>query len=516
MKKQGLRLYAVFLSAVILLSLMPRHEAMAKVDYMKGIWVATVNGIDYPRTPSREPSVLRAQADEILDKCAELGYNTVFFQVRSVNDAFYRSAIFPFSEFLTGEQGVEPYDDFDPLAYWIWAAHERGLELHAWINPYRITMGKKSLDDLAENNPARIHPEYAFKYSDGKYYYNPALPQVRDLIVDCVNEITDNYDVDGIHLDDYFYPGTQMNDWSDYEAYNTEGLSLDDWRRSNCDKLVLSLSEAVRSKGITFGISPSGIWANRSQNPLGSDTNGRQSYSELYADTRKWAVEGWVDYIAPQIYWEIGHPSADYETLLNWWSDTLRDSETLLYIGIPDYKCVNAQSGDEWDTALVIREQLALNSLNDRVNGEIHFSYRSAIQNPNLQPIIQEYNTVGFIARDDITVILNGEMVDFDVKPVVVQDRTLVPMRAIFESLNLSVDWNGENQMITATSDMGDVIKFKIGRNEMSVNGLFTQLDMAPIVARNRTLVPVRAISEALGASVDWTQSTQTVTITTY
>lgn len=384
-------LIAVILAAIGFLGTFSNDKAVAD-DYMRGVWVTTVGNLDYPRTPSKEPALLKVQAEEILDSCVELGFNTVFFQVRPMGDALYLSSLFPSSAYLTGTQGDAPYDGFDTLKYWVWAAHKRGIKLHAWINPYRLTKGDITINNLSDDNVAKTQGEYVVTDGDGALYLNPAMAEVRDIIVKGVEELADNYDIDGIHLDDYFYPQGGIDDSKDYEKYNSENLSLEDWRRSNCDALVKAIWKTAKKKKIVFGISPSGIWANKSDNPLGSDTHGMESYTSLYADTRKWALEEWVDYIAPQVYWEIGNSAADYATVVNWWHDTLKDSKTKLYIGIPDYKCADAKEDSPFYGGRAIEEQLQFNRDKDRVDGEIHFRYGSVTENNALKEIITKYN----------------------------------------------------------------------------------------------------------------------------
>jgi len=257
----------------------------AKSDF-RGLWVSTVVNIDYPTKPTTDPETLKSEAIKILDLAKDTGFNAVFLQVRPTADAFYKSGIFPWSRYLTGKHGVAPDGGFDPLAFWIEEAHKRGLELHAWLNPYRVTKkeaGQPSHDfgSLAPSNPAVLNPQWVVKHSDGNLYFDPGIPEVRRLIIDGAIEIVKNYDVDGIHFDDYFYPDVSFNDKATYEKYKSPGQSLDDWRRENVNTLIRDCYYAIKviRSSVRFGISPFGIWANRSSNPLGSDTNGLQSYS---------------------------------------------------------------------------------------------------------------------------------------------------------------------------------------------------------------------------------------------
>lgn len=305
---------------------------------MRGIWVSTVINLDYPAAPTASEQELKKQADEILDNAAALGFNTVFLQVRPCADAFYQSDLYPWSIYLTGTQGEAPENDFDPLAYWVAGAHQRGLELHAWINPYRVTRAAAEWDKLAADNPAKMHPEWVVKYKDN-YYFDPGIPAVRQLVIDGVEELLENYAVDGIHMDDYFYPGTDFDDAATYAKYGAGFADIGDWRRDNVNQLVQGLHKFMEKNApkADFGISPAGIWASKTLNPAGSNTTSTySSYYNMYADTKLWVEEGWLDYIAPQIYWERGHKTADFTALLDWWCDVTSSTGVKLYIGLAD------------------------------------------------------------------------------------------------------------------------------------------------------------------------------------
>ncbi|MBE6930001.1 MAG: hypothetical protein E7463_06950 [Ruminococcaceae bacterium] len=349
----------------------------------RAVWVSTVLNLDYPSAGTTDAAALKAQADEILDSAAAMGCNAVILQVRPCADALYASAYFPWSRYLTGEAGTAPDDGFDPLQYWLLEAHERGLELHAWINPYRITKNTGSdrvseLSELPEGHPARENPGWVIAHG-GDFYFDPGLPQVRGLIVDAAVEIVENYNVDGIHLDDYFYPATDFADAGTYEALAEEGQSLDDWRRENVNALIKALDEALHAANpdISFGASPFGIWANASTDPAGSATAGGEAYTQHYADTRLWVQEEWLDYIAPQIYWEFGHKAADYQTLVDWWADTVRGTDVKLYIGHAVYRIGDQSQSSAWQSPEQLRRQLIYNLGVPEVDGSIFFRWGS-------------------------------------------------------------------------------------------------------------------------------------------
>lgn len=378
--KRSFRLLALVLACVLTL-VTPAFAAgtPSASEEMRGVWVSSVYNLDYPSSPTTDPDKLRAEADEILDNCVKWGLNAVFLQVRPSGDALYKSDLFPWSKYLTGSVGTAPQDGFDPLEYWVEAAHKRGLELHAWINPYRITRGKDTeWNQLPSTHPAKMNPDWVVKYSDGNYYFNPGIPEVRDLVTRGAVEIVQNYDVDGLHMDDYFYPGTDFNDAATYQKYGSSFSNIADFRRDSVNQLVAQLDTAVHNidPDIQFGISPSGIWANKSTDPRGSNTNGSEHYVSSYADSLYWIENGLVDYIIPQIYWEIGHKLADFATLADWWNDAVAGSDVHLYIGMGAYRCADNPTG-VWKTTDPLFDSLAYLENKDNVGGCVFFRYGS-------------------------------------------------------------------------------------------------------------------------------------------
>ncbi len=364
---------------------------------LRGVWVATVLNIDYPSKATADPEILKTEALKMLDHAEYMGLNAVFLQVRPASDAIYKSKYYPWSKYLTGKQGLMPEDGFDPLEFWINEAHKRGIQLQAWINPYRVTKKtysepKHDFNSLDPKNPARVKPEWVVKHTDGNLYYNPGIPEVRKLVIDGVLEIIENYDIDGIHFDDYFYPDKDFNDKAAYAKYGSTYKSIDDWRRANVNTLIADLSKAIKAadSNVKFGISPFGIWANKGKNPLGSDTNGMQSYYDQYADTRKWVKEKYLDYIAPQIYWNIGYKAADYSKLLPWWQDVTAGTGVDLYIGQAAYRSIEAGPSSPWYGTAEIERQLQLNSKSPEVKGSIFFSNKSLTDNPALCEAIKK------------------------------------------------------------------------------------------------------------------------------
>lgn len=296
----------------------------------RGAWIQCVNGQFQGMSAQQMQQMLTRQLDYLQDA----GINAVIFQVRAEADALYRSSFEPWSRFLTGVQGKAPSPRWDPLQFMIDACHERGMELHAWINPYRAKT--KGTAALSPNHPYNKFPERFIEY-DGQLYFDPGLPENRKYICMIVRDIVSRYDVDAIHMDDYFYPypkqGVDFPDDASFARYGGGFSNKADWRRSNVNVLIKKIHETVRElkPWVKFGVSPFGIYRNQKSDPLGSKTNGLQNYDDLYADVLLWAREGWIDYNIPQIYWQIGHPVADYETLVKWWAKNTENRP--LFIG---------------------------------------------------------------------------------------------------------------------------------------------------------------------------------------
>lgn len=308
------------LTLLIMLLLISVCPAAAGKREFRGAWIQCVNGQFQGMGTEAMQKTLRYQLDELQKD----GVNAIIFQVRAECDALYASNYEPWSRFLTGTQGKAPSPYWDPLAWMVNECHKRGMEIHAWINPYRAKT--KTTNDLAANHVAILHPERVISY-DGQFILNPALKENRDYICQIVKDIVNRYDIDGLHIDDYFYPypvaGQPFQDQRFYES-NRRGFStLADWRRDNVNVFVKELSETIHTTKpwVKFGVSPFGIYRNKKNAPnIGSNTNGLQNYDDLYADVLLWVNNGWIDYCVPQIYWQIGHPAADYATLIKWWN----------------------------------------------------------------------------------------------------------------------------------------------------------------------------------------------------
>ena len=298
----------------------------------RAAWIQAVNG-QFRGIPTEK---LKQTLISQLNSLQEAGINAIIFQVRPEADALYASQLEPWSRFLTGVQGQAPNPYWDPMEFMIEECHKRGMEFHAWINPYRVKTSLKN--ELAPGHVYNIHPEWFVTYGD-QVYFDPALPESRRHICMVITDIVSRYDVDAIHMDDYFYPypkqGVDFPDDASFARYGGGFSNKADWRRSNVNVLIKKIHETVRElkPWVKFGVSPFGIYRNQKSDPLGSKTNGLQNYDDLYADVLLWAREGWIDYNIPQIYWEIGHPAADYITLIQWWNKNATREGTHLYIG---------------------------------------------------------------------------------------------------------------------------------------------------------------------------------------
>lgn len=371
------------------------YEYMSSIAYvanpdreMRGTWIASVGNINFPSKTGLNTAEMKAELDAIVKNCKEANLNTIFFQVRPTADALYDSAYFPASKFLTGTQGDMFKDGFDPLKYIIQVAHENNIELHAWINPYRITNGTadkpdQDLKNLAANHPARRFPELVVKYPDGKLYFNPGLPEVQQLVTNGVTEIVKKYDVDGIHFDDYFYPypisGETFDDAAAYKKYGAEYATAADFRRASVNSLLKKVYLEIKAinPNVRFGISPFGIWANKSNStPTGSATSGFEAYHSLYADAKAWVAGGYVDYLCPQIYWGFDTKAAPYDVLVRWWSALVDGTNVDLYIGHAVYK-IPTDFKNEYEIPQQV--EYARNYMN--VKGSVFYGYKDIAAN---------------------------------------------------------------------------------------------------------------------------------------
>jgi uncharacterized lipoprotein YddW (UPF0748 family) len=378
---------AICITLILLLfcrAALAQDQENAPKREFRAVWVATVKNIDFPRQATTDPESLRAQYRRLLRGFRELGLNAVIFQVRPAADAFYPSDLAPWSAFLTGRQGRPPDDGFDPLAFFIEETHRYGMEFHAWLNPYRATMDLDTFS-LAPDHVFHRHRQWLYRYGD-RLYFNPALPEVQQHLIQVVTELVEGYDLDAIHLDDYFYPykiqGERLPDSLDFRRFHNGAPDIDFWRRNNTDSLVAGISSTIRrlKPYVRFGISPFGVWRNQSRDPEGSPTEASvTNYDDLYADILKWLRRGWIDYVVPQLYWHVGFEVADYQALLEWWSRHAYGKQ--LYIGHAAYK-VDNNPEEGWSDPAEIPRQISLTRRNPISRGSVFFRSEFLFRNP--------------------------------------------------------------------------------------------------------------------------------------
>lgn len=369
----------LFIPFLLLLSV--SGQAQVKQEF-RAVWIATVDNIDWPTKGNYNSEKQKEEFRSLLDMHQRNGINAVIAQIRPATDAFYPSPYEPWSEWLTGKQGVPPSPYYDPLQFMIEETHKRGMEFHAWCNPYRavFTIGKSS---IAPTHITKVHPEWFLTYGD-KRYFDPGNKEGQQFVVKVIRDIVSRYAVDAVHFDDYFYPyriaGKEFPDEASFAQYGN-GMDRDSWRRSNVDSIIVFLSRAIKeeNKKVRFGISPFGVWRNQDKDPAGSATQaGQTNYDDLYADILLWLKQGWIDYVAPQLYWEFGHPRAPYEILLDWWSKNTYGKHC--YIGLGAYR---ANSNAAWKDKTLLPRQIEELRKAPNVQGMIFFSSKSFNSNPN-------------------------------------------------------------------------------------------------------------------------------------
>jgi uncharacterized lipoprotein YddW (UPF0748 family) len=373
--KTTLTLLSLFISFFI--------NAQSPLYEFRGVWIATVDNIDWPAKKQYNVDSQKTEFIRQLDMHRSNGMNAVIVQVRPATDAFYPSPYEPWSQWLTGEQGKPPSPYYDPLAFTIEESHKRGFEYHAWCNPYRanFSIGKAS---IAAAHITKLHPEWFLAYG-GTLYFDPGNKDGQAWVVNVISDIVKRYDIDAIHMDDYFYPyriaGREFPDSASYRKYGN-GMGKDEWRRSNVDSIIYKLSLAIKNEKpwVKFGISPFGVWRNKSQDPDGSDTQaGVTNYDDLYADILLWTKNKWIDYVTPQLYWEIGFKRADYTVLLDWWSKHAYGRH--MYIGHGIYRAF--ENNPPWKIKTQLPRQIEMLRKYPTIQGSVYFSSKTFYKNPN-------------------------------------------------------------------------------------------------------------------------------------
>lgn len=372
----------------------PLPDKPASNQPVRGVWLTTVSRLDWPpvttvniSNPATRASLQKKALTDKLDNLQHLGINTVFFQVKPDGTALWPSKILPWSDTLTGKIGEDP--GYDPLQFMLDEAHKRGMKVHAWFNPYRVTTNIKPGTVAELNRTQSLHPSSVYvahrdwiRISSDRFVLDPGIPEARDWITSIVAEVVARYPVDGVQFDDYFYTETANSTLNDSQTFRTYGAgfaSKADWRRHNTEQLISQISRTIKqlNPNVQFGVSPAGVWRNRSHDPAGSDTRGAAAYDESYADTRLWVQKGLLDYIAPQVYWPFARDAARYDVLAKWWANVVKPTHTRLYIGVALYK-VGEPLRNEPDWTVQggvpeLKKQLDLNDALPEIQGTILF-----------------------------------------------------------------------------------------------------------------------------------------------
>ncbi len=351
---------------------------------LRAVWIATVENIDWPSNRNLSPEQQRQEFIALIEAHRRTGINAAFVQVRAAADAFYGKGSEPWSEWLTGKQGKAPEPYYDPLEFMIDECHARGIEFHAWLNLNRVA--HKASKTFAANNVAKLYPNWILDYDSHKLF-NFGLPEVRDYITETTLNIARNYDIDGIHFDDYFYPytvaGQTLKDDEAFKQFGQRFTVKNDWRRNNIDLLIKQIADGITATKpyVKFGISPFGVWRNKKDDPTGSDTQaGQTSYDNLFADTKKWTKAGWIDYMMPQIYFSTQFDKVPFKVLTNWWLDNRNGRH--LYIGQGAYRVGDPKQNDRaWGDVSEIPNQMRFLRKQSAVNGSVFFSSKSLINN---------------------------------------------------------------------------------------------------------------------------------------
>jgi len=356
---------------------------------MRGVWVASVGNIDWPSTNALTTAQQKAELMMLMDRALELRLNTIMLQVRPACDALYPSALEPWSEYLTGTMGKAPEPYYDPLAFAIEQAHRRGLELHAWFNPYRARH-LQARSPVSANHISRTHPDWVRHYGK-ELWVDPGEKAASQHSLRVVMDVVQRYDIDGVHFDDYFYPypehdrqgkDIEFPDESSWRKFGAgQGLSREDWRRQNVDEFVRQVAQSIKAAKpwVKFGISPFGIW--RPGNPPA--IRGTDAFEELHADSRKWLAEGWVDYLTPQLYWGINPPQTSFTLLLGWWVQQ-NPRHRLIAPGL-----CTSNVGGKWQPEEIL-SQIRITRGSDGVGGHVHWDMKALLRNPALTKALRE------------------------------------------------------------------------------------------------------------------------------
>lgn len=469
MKRSLLAVLFISISLLVLGQQPPKRE-------MRGAWIATYANIDWPNR-TQTPAQQRAAFLTILEHHKATGLNTLFIQVRSQCDALYQSSIEPWSADLTGTQGKEPTPAWDPMQFMIDECHKRGIEFHAWINPYRAVANSNNLPGFAASHVAKQHPDWLLSQGTLRVL-DPGLQVVRNHITSVITDIVQRYEVDGIHFDDYFYPPsapagtTPYNDDSSFTLDPRGFTSRADWRRDNVSILISHLYDTIKAMKpwVKFGVSPSGIYRNSTNPAIGTPTSGLEHYTTLFADTKKWLQEGWVDYIAPQVYWYIGQPGANYAAIVPWWNNQANGRH--IYIGMAGYKVNDPAQGVNWANPSQIPNEMRLNRnpLYPNIYGQAIYNtsslrsstklgFRDSLrlffyQKPALLPRMPWRDSIAPEAPATLTVVKYGAdstLLNW-VKPTAIAELDKAIRFVIYRSEDTAIDISNANNILAITN----------------------------------------------------------------
>jgi uncharacterized lipoprotein YddW (UPF0748 family) len=442
----------------------------------RGAWIATYTNIDWPNR-TQTPAQQRAALITILDHHKATGLTALFIQMRSQCDAMYASAIEPWSADLTGTQGNAPNPFWDPMQFAIDECHKRGIEFHAWLNPYRAMGNSNNLAAFAASHVAKTHPEWLLSQGTLRIL-DPGIPAVRDYVTGVITDIVHRYDVDGIHFDDYFYPsppGTGVTPFNDDSTYNADprGFTVRaDWRRDNVNLLIERVYDSIKTikPWVKFGVSPSGIYRNSTNPAIGSATSGLEHYTSLYADTRKWLQQGWLDYLCPQVYWYIGQPGANYGVVVPWWNNNSYGRH--IYIGLAGYKVNDPAQGTNWANPSMIPNEVRLNRSLPNIYGEAVYNtnslrsttklgFRDSLRlyfynKPALLPNMPWRDSIAPDNPTDLTAVKYGKdsVILKWTKPVTTDELNKAWQFVIYRSTNPAIDTSlAENILYITTND---------------------------------------------------------------
>ncbi len=484
-KKQFL-LKSFFFAALSLLQISLYGQSSPKHE-LRGAWVTTFVNIDWPSANNLSVATQQTQLINLLDQLQSTGINAVFFQVRSQCDAMYSSQLEPWSADLTGMQGRAPSPSYDPLEFIIAACRQRGIEVHAWFNPFRAVSNFNNIASFSANHIARTKPEWLLAQGNLRIL-DPGIPQVRDYVISVFMDVLRRYDVDGIHFDDYFYPyppssGSPFNDDATFAAHARGFTNRQDWRRDNINLFIQRSHDSIRAvkPWVKFGVSPFGIWRNQNSDPTGSATNGMQSFSDIFADSRRWIQQSWVDYLTPQLYWSIGFNVANYGVLLPWWNAL--GGNRHIYSGMAAYKVNNGGTDNNWNQNTQIPNQIRMNRQHTQVQGQTFFSTKNILANPlamrdslrndlfkkpALLPTMPWKDNQPPQPVSNLTAQINGNEIQlrWDAPPSTINTMDKVRQFVIYRSSNSNINRN----------DAANIVKITANENETS----FTDVGLTP------------------------------------